>query len=205
LALGFRAASRHSMGKMCAVPSTESQIMCKSFDVNRVAGVSVLAVATVFSGVLLSGGSNAWAEQNAGDIARQIVGTWSVESVYVERDGKRIERFSSHPQGIAIYDPNGRFASIIMRPNLPRFAAKSPMKGTADENKAIVQGSTAFYGKWSVDGKEHTLRVHVDGSSYPNWDGQDQKKTVSVSADRLKLCVAGQIGGTACAIYKRLN
>jgi len=80
------------------------------------------------------------------------------------------------------------------------------MTGTADENKAVVQGSAAFYGTWSVNDKDLTVSTRIDGSTFPNWDGQDQKRTVSVSGDEMKLCVPGaQIGGTACAVWKRVK
>ena len=109
-------------------------------------------------------------------------------------------------KGIAIFEGNGRFAQIVLRPDLPKIASNNAMTGTADENKAVVQGSAAFYGGWSVNENDGSVSTHIDGSTYPNWDGQDQKRTVSISGDEMKLCVPGaQIGGTACAIWKRVK
>jgi len=176
--------------------------MKRSF--KKVAGA--FSFATVLSGVLLSGPSDVWAQQKAGGLKQQITGTWALAAQYVEQDGKKTERFGPNPKGIAIYDRNGRFASILLSPDLPKFASNNAMTGTADENKAVVQRSTAFYGKWSVNEKDRTVNSHIDGSTYPNWDGQDQKRTVSISGDEMKMCVPGaQIGGTACAVWKRVK
>jgi hypothetical protein len=139
-------------------------------------------------------------------LKEQIVGTWSLAEQWVEQDGKKTQRFGPNPKGIAIYEGNGRFAAILLRPDLPKFASNNAMTGTADENKAVVQGSTAYYGRWSVNEKDGLVSSQIDGSTYPNWDGQAQKRTVSVAGDEMKLCVPGaQIGGTACAIWKRIK
>jgi hypothetical protein len=168
--------------------------------------MGILSRATAFVAVMLSGAPDAWAQQTAKGLKQQIVGTWSLAEQWVELDGKKTQRFGPNPKGIAIFEGNGRFAQILLRPDLPRFASNNAMTGTADENKAVVQGSTAFYGRWSVDEKDGSLVAHLDGSTYPNWDGQDQKRTVSMSGDEMKLCVPGaQIGGTACAIWKRIK
>jgi len=164
-----------------------------------------VVVGSVFISGMLLGASGALAQQKTGTLKQQILGTWSLVSQYVEQDGKKIERFGSNPKGILIYERNGRIASILLRPDLPKFASNNAMTGTADENKAVAQGSTAFYGTWSVDEKKRTIKTHIDGSTFPNWDGQDQERPVTISGDELKACVAAQIGGTACTVWKRVK
>lgn len=168
--------------------------------------MGILSGATAFVGVMLSGAPDAWAQQTAKVLEQQIVGTWSLAEQWAEQDGKKTQRFGPNPKGIAIFEGNGRFAQIVLRPDLPKIASNNAMTGTADENKAVVQGSAAFYGGWSVNENDGSVSTHIDGSTYPNWDGQDQKRTVSISGDEMKLCVPGaQIGGTACTIWKRVK
>ena len=170
----------------------------------RVTGI--LLAATVFVGATLCVAPESWAQQQTKGLKEQITGTWSLAEQWVEQDGKKTQRFGPNPKGLAIYDGNGRFVSILLRPDLPKFASNNAMTGTADENKAVVQGSAAFYGGWSVNESDGSLSIRIDGSTYPNWDGQDQKRTVSVSGGEMRLCVPGaQIGGTACAIWKRIK
>jgi hypothetical protein len=148
--------------------------------------------------------TEARAQQKSSDLRQQMVGTWSLVEQWVEQDGKKVQRFGANPKGIAIYDGNGRFATILLRTDLPKFVSNNAMTGTADENKAIVQGSNATFGVWSISEQDGSLISKIDGSTFPGWDGQSQKRTLSIVGDEMKMCVPGaQIGGTACAIWKR--
>lgn len=144
------------------------------------------------------------AQQKASEPRQQLIGTWSLAEQWVEQDGKRIQRFGANPKGLAIYDSNGRFATILLRNDLPKFASNNAMTGTADEYKAIVQGSNATFGSWSINEQDGMLTSKIDGSTFPGWDGQIQKRTISIVGDEMKMCVPGaQIGGTACAVWVR--
>lgn len=166
---------------------------------------SIAAIGTVV-GLAIASITPAWGQQTGGSLKQQIIGSWSLTAQWVEQDGKKTERFGPNPKGIVMYDQNGRFASILMRPDLPKFASNNAMTGTPEENKAVVQGSTAFFGRWSINEKDGTLESHIDGATFPGWDGQTQKRIMSVSGDELKGCVPNaQIGGTACATYRRIK
>jgi hypothetical protein len=141
--------------------------------------------------------------QNVG-LKQQVVGLWSLSSQYVERpDGSRIERFGPNPKGFAYFDQGGRFSMVMMRADLPKIASNNAMTATDAENKAIMQGSSAFFGTWSVDEATSTMLNRIEGSTYPNWDGTELKRTLSIASDEMKVCVASQIGGTSCAVWRR--
>jgi hypothetical protein len=161
-----------------------------------------LAMIALLGTVLLA--TDVHAQQTPSELRQKLVGTWALSEQWVEQGGKKIERFGANPKGIAIYDGNGRFATILLRADLPKFASNNAMTGTADEYKAIVQGSNASYGTWSVDEQDGALISKIEGSTFPGWDGQNQRRTLSIAGDEMKMCVSGaQIGGTACAIWKR--
>jgi hypothetical protein len=150
----------------------------------------------------LTGISNA----NADGLKQQVVGVWSLVSQAVEKpDGSRVERFGSNPKGIGVFDQNGRFSMILLRSDLPKVASNNAMTGTPEENKAIIHGSTAFFGSWSVDEANGTMINRIDGSTFPNWDGTELKRTLSISGDDMKICVPSQIGGTSCAVWRRIR
>jgi hypothetical protein len=171
--------------------------------IKEVAGV--LLVVAVLSGGMLSGPSNVWAQEKAGTLAKQVQGSWTLVSLYVEQDGKKIEPFGSKPRGYMILTPDGRFSIILMRASLPKFASNNRMKGTAEENQAIVQGSLAHYGSYAVASeKEHTVNLRNEGSTFPNWDGEDQKRVWTVKGDELSVSnPTASIGGVAYVIWKR--
>ena len=43
--------------------------------------------------------------------------------------------------GLSLHDEAGHFMLILQRATLPRFASDNRRSGTAEENKAVVQGS----------------------------------------------------------------
>ena len=155
----------------------------------------VIAVAGVFVSVAA----------NAQNLGQQIVGTWFAVSQYVDQDGKKLEPFGSNPKGMVVYDANGRFILVLQRATLPKFASNNRMTGTAEENKAIVQGSIAYYGRYSIDEKERKINLHYDGSTYPNWDGEDQTRLITVSGDELKIIspVSAVGGGIVHLVLRR--
>jgi hypothetical protein len=92
-----------------------------------------------------------------------------------------------------------------LRASLRKIAADNRMKGTAEENQAIVQGSLASYGSYTVvNEKEHAVKVRIEGSTFSNWDGQDQKQTWTVKGDELTTTTpTASVGGVANLIFKR--
>ena len=165
----------------------------------------VLLVLAALSGASPSGDSSVWAKEKGSTLAKQVQGSWTLISVYVEQDGKKIEPFGSQPRGFLIFTHDGRFLEILLRPNLPKFAVNNRMKGTPEENQAIVQGSLAFYGTYKVvSEKEHTGIMHVEGSTFPNWEGEDQKRVWTIKGDELSVTnPTASAGGTAYVIWKR--
>ena len=88
---------------------------------------------------------------------------------------------------------------------LPKFASNNRAKGTAEENQAVVAGSIAHFGKYTVDEKDKYFTFHVETSTYPNWDGTTQKRAFTVSGDELKYTnpVASAGGGRVDLVFKR--
>ena len=138
--------------------------------------------------------------------AKDLVGTWKPVSVTVTGpDGRKSEPFGPNPNSILTFDANGRFVLVNTRPDLPKFASNNRMQGTAEENKAIVQGSIAYFGTYSVVDK--VIVEKVEGGTWPNWVGTEQKRPIiSLTGDELKLSTpAASIGGTAENTYKRIK
>jgi len=110
--------------------------------------------------------------------AKDLIGTWTLESDdSTTSDGRRIQPFGPHPRGVAIFDSNGRFAIVASRPDLPKFVSNDRMLGTAEENEAIVHGSIAFFGTFSV--ADGAIVQHIEGGTWPAWIGTDQKRTIT--------------------------
>jgi hypothetical protein len=163
---------------------------------------SVLLIVAMALGTAIPGA--VFAQQG---LKEQIVGTWTPVSQYVDQDGKRLEPFGPNPKGIVVYDSNGRFVLVLQRASLPRFASSNRMTGSAEENKAIVQGSIAYFGSYSVNETEQKINLHYDGSTYPNWDGEDQVRLISIKDDELTTVspVSAVGGGSVHLLLKRVK
>lgn len=172
---------------------------------NKIAGVLLVVAALV--GVTLSIVSDAWAQQQIGPLEQQIQGSWMLVSEYAEQDGKKTETFGSNPRGSMILTPDGRFSIMLMRASLPQFASNSRMKGTVEENQAVVQGSVAYFGSYAVASyKDQTVNLHIEGSTFPNWDGQDQKRVMNVVGDELRIINSALgTGRTGFLVWKRIK
>lgn len=164
-----------------------------------------LALVALISFALATGIADT-APARAASFKQQIVGTWSYVSVDIAKsDGSRIQPFGAKPNGIAIFDRNGHFAFVLTRPDVPKYASNNRLTGTADENRAAVRGVLAQFGTYTVNQADHSLTLHIAGSSYPNIVGVDRKFIITaVTKTELKWTVpAATSGGTASTVLKR--
>lgn len=109
-----------------------------------------------------------------------IVGSWSLlVDDAVKADGTHAPNFGPNPEGLVMFGSDGHFSLIVMRSGRAKFASNNRTGGTADENKATVTGSNAFFGTYTVDEPTKTLTFHVEGATYPNLAGTMQKRTIT--------------------------
>jgi Lipocalin-like domain len=137
--------------------------------------------------------------------AKDLVGTWTkVSDVTVRQDGSKFDSFGPNGKGLAIYDSNGHFAIVNVNPEVPKFASNNRLTGTPEENKAAVLGSVALFGSYSVADK--VILYKIEGSTYPNFTGADQKRTViAFTGDDIKWTFSPSPGETVEVGWKRVK
>jgi hypothetical protein len=130
----------------------------------------------------------------------QLVGSWSFVSVVNTRaDGTKVDPFGPNPGGLLVFDDNGRYASLVVRPGVPKFASNSRETGTAEENKAAVHGSIAHVGRYTIDEADGSVTFHIEYSSFPNWNGTEQRRPITIARDEMKYVVPTPSTGTGTA------
>jgi len=130
--------------------------------------------------------------------AQQFVGTWSLVSIhYVDRDGHKVEPFGPGAKGMLYFDDAGRFATQVMAARRPPFASNNRMIGTTEENKAVSQGVVAYFGTFTVDAASHVVTLHIEQSSFPNWNGTDQQRRFTFMDDELRYTAASSTANPA--------
>jgi len=169
--------------------------------VNRLGPRTLTTLALLFLGVALSSGDAIGQEKT---LKEQLVGTWTYVSVDTVRpDGSRVPMYGPGPQGLAVFDGNGRYILMTARSGQPKFASNNRAEGTPEEYKAVVHGSIAHFGRYTVNEAEKTITFHIEISTFPNWNGVEQKRPFTLTGDELKWTTAASSGGSAEVVLKR--
>jgi hypothetical protein len=145
-----------------------------------------------------------WSNLAHGQSAKDLVGAWIAISNVAEQGGVKSEPYGASPQGVLIFEADGRYGLILSRKDLPKFISNSRTNGTADENKAVVQGTISHFGRYTVSPADKSIVFYIELSTYPNFNGTEQKRSFELIGDVLKYTVpAFSGGGTAVAVWKR--
>jgi hypothetical protein len=142
-----------------------------------------LTLAALVAGAMFVAAGSACAQQPA---VQGVVGTWALVSETTHQGEKTTEPLGPNPLGSIIFDRGGRFILMIARTGLPKFAANKRDAGTPEENKAVLAGSLAFFGRYSVSEADQVITLHVEASTFPNWIGTDQRRSFTLAGDEMK-------------------
>jgi hypothetical protein len=147
------------------------------------------------------------AAQQSPKSAKQLVGTWTLVSIYNEQDGKKTDPFGSNPKGLMVVGSDGHFSRLLSRSDLPKFASNNRAMGTPEENKAVVQGSIAYFGTISCNAADKGCTFHLEASTFPNWAGVDQNRLFTLVGDELREVnsASSTQTGKAVIVWKRVR
>ena len=140
-------------------------------------------------------------------LKEQLVGTWTlVSNDNVAPNGTRRQIFGPNPKGILILDAGGRYAQIQVNPNRPKFKGSTRLDGTPEENTALVHASAFHFGTWSVNEADKSLITHEEINIFPNQDGLDAKRSITLTGDELKSSnPTASSGGTSETVWRRVK
>ncbi len=126
-------------------------------------------------------------------VADQLVGTWRLVSIETIRpNGEVIYPFyGKHPEGLLMYDRNGRMSVQIVsdpRPEVPHTSSREHFLEAPQAEKAVaIDGYYAYFGIWTVDASGETVTHHIRQSLYPGERGEDGVRRLTLLGDRLTL------------------
>ena len=109
--------------------------------------------------------------------------------------------------GMMALDATGHFMLTIIGPDLPRFASDNRAGGTPEENQAVISKSIAMIGTYSNNQADKTLTFTVESSTFPNWNGTQQKRViVAIGKDELQyITPTASSGGVGTVTWRRAN
>jgi hypothetical protein len=142
----------------------------------------------------------------AQSLRTHLVGTWDFIVAEVKApDGKISYPFGKSPKGILIFTPDGRFAQVHVG-EVPKIASNNRLKGTPEEYAAIMRGSLSVFGTYTVDEAKRTVTYRIVSSTFPNWEGESQTRTIDrLTSDEFVNTNPNVAGGRGSAsnFYKR--
>ena len=148
-------------------------------------------------------------EASAQSLKQQIVGTWDfVVAEITGADGKKSFPFGETPKGVLIFTPEGRFSQIHVASDVPKIASGNRLTGTAEEYAAINRRSLSVFGSYTVDEEKKTVTFRITSSTFPNWEGEAQTRTIDkLTADEFVNTNPNVAGGRGSAsnYYKRVK
>jgi hypothetical protein len=102
-------------------------------------------------------------------------------------------------------DKAGWYSLQIFRPGRSKFASGDKTRGTADEYREAVLGSSTHTGMVSIDPVKHQLTFKIESASYPNWEGAEQVRDYTFRDGTLTYAVPASAGnGTvAYSVWRR--
>jgi hypothetical protein len=140
-------------------------------------------------------------------LREQIVGSWNfVVAEVVAPDGKKSFPFGETPTGILIFTAGGQFAQIHVAGDVPKIASNNRLTGTPEEYATIMRRSISVFGTYSVNEEKKTVTYSIVSSTYPNFAGEAQERTIDkLTADEFINTNPNVAGGRGRAtnIYKR--
>jgi hypothetical protein len=137
-----------------------------------------------------------------GQVSDRFVGTWRLVSfVGYDADGRETSSYGPQPLGCLTYDKGGRMSVQIARSDRRPFKSGDPFRASPEELKDAFDGYFGYFGRYTVDERAGTVTHHIEGGSYPNFVGTDQRRLFTWQGDRLVLSAPPERMGGSDVTY----
>jgi hypothetical protein len=137
----------------------------------------------------------------------RLVGTWHfVVAEVTAPDGTKSFPFGPTPRGMVIFTPAGDFMQIHIASGVPKIANGNRLNATPEEYASIMRGTIAQFGTYTVDEEKKTFTMTFAASTFPNWDGIQQTRSIDKLTDDEMINTNPQVGagrGSAYNLYRR--
>ena len=112
----------------------------------------------------------------ADSLKEQLVGSWSlVQNCEEFQDGKKnCSPLGPNLKGLLMFDANSFSFQMIGGDRAKSTDPRTP-----------VGPLVAYFGTYSTSDADKVLTYHIERSSWPNFEGQDQKRIVTINGDEM--------------------
>ena len=135
----------------------------------------------------------------------ELIGTWALVSSVAEQGGSKTDTFGPNPKGTLMFGNDGHYTLVFVRSDLPKVVSNNRLSETPDESRAIAQGTMAHFGTYTVVEADKVVVFHIERSSFPNWDGAEQRRAFTLKGDELIYTSPGSTGAAAQIVMRRVK
>lgn len=134
-------------------------------------------------------------------LQEQLTGTWALVTVdNIYPDGSRVHPYGENPRGLLVFDAQGNYAIQIYKADRIKVASGDKNIVTTEESAALIQGSNAHFGKFTVDERAKTITFKIDHATFTNWDNVDQERSYTYTGNEIKYVVTHTTQGGKAVI-----
>ena len=134
---------------------------------------------------------------------KELIGTWTLVSSVAQYGSVKVDTFGANPSGTLVFGSDGRYALVFVRNDLPKIASKDRTLQTPHESRAIGQGVIAHFGTYTVAEADKVLVLQIERSTFPNWNGMEQRRAFSLTGDELTYTSPGSTGEATQVTMRR--
>ena len=116
-----------------------------------------------------------------------ICGTWRLESVTIQTNADALHPMGDNPIGTLIYTNEGRYSVQLFPEGRTPCAADDLMGSTPEEIVANAGRVVSYFGHYTFHPKVGYVIHNIEGSLFPNWEGQAHKRYFTIEDNRLTL------------------
>ena len=171
-------------------------------NVSRLFAAALIATAALFAADGLAQLSK---KPPAPPLSQSLAGTTWILTNNEMTDPKGLRRtlvMGKDIKGQLILAGNGHYSYMVIG-DMPKLA-KDRVDTTAHEDKIISQSVLTHFGTYKIDDTERIITFKIERSSYPNQNGTDAKRAITLKGDQLILDNPRRItGGKTTVTFKK--
>jgi Lipocalin-like domain len=115
----------------------------------------------------------------------QVVGAWTLTSIFEEYAGVKKDTWGPDVKGSLLLDRSGQFSLQIV--------AAGRAKGSGDPSRSPIGRVIGYFGTYTISDTDKMLTFKIERSTFPNWDGTEQKRILTLAGDKMSYRAAAPI------------
>jgi hypothetical protein len=137
--------------------------------------------------------------------SNKLIGTWRlIAADKILPDGSQVPDMGTNPGGIAIFTKDGHYVVEIFRGDRMKFASGDRSKGSPEEYRNAVVGTSCHFGTYDAD--KSNITFNIEHATYPNWDNTTRVSPFTLKGDTLRWQVPARPDGIIpVSIFTRIN